>query len=62
MKRVFSILLITLTFNTLQGQIFEMDGINYNITSAAEPYSVEVFEKTPKYARKVFSNERKNLI
>ena len=49
MKKVFSILLITLAINAIQAQTIEIDGINYNVTSAADPYTVEVISSGTPY-------------
>lgn len=50
MKHIISLLVMSIiTLAGLQGQTFEIDGINYNITSATEPYTVSVIPKNPKY-------------
>jgi len=43
MKRSFSLLLLTLlAVNAVSAQTFVVDGIQYNITSVEDPYTVEV--------------------
>ena len=54
MKRIITILIVSLlSLNGIIVQAFEVDGIEYSITSATEPYEVEVISKTPEYTGEI---------
>lgn len=59
MKKTFKLIfVITIMTGPLMAQTFEVDSINYNITSSTLSYTVEVIAKTPQYTGSVIIPEQ----